>query len=207
MQKHRSPSPVDYRHLTLHQSSQGSYRDYYPVVPVEVIDNILSCLGAVRHVVIASTTCKKWREACHRHLYMLSFNFDDWPVFGDLTTSRLEILITQTIFQTKGLQCLSILMDDVDEFFSFCSHRMANGESPFENVRVLDIGWMILDENFVDWVACMLRRCGRPKKLIIHGVVSESKTHVECHMSMSFTSSIVQLMRKYSHVDVQFVYE
>ncbi|KAI3768240.1 hypothetical protein L2E82_18760 [Cichorium intybus] len=47
---------------------------------------------------------------------MLSFNSDDWPVFRDLTTSRLEILITQTICQTKGLQGLSILMGDVDEF-------------------------------------------------------------------------------------------
>ncbi|CAI9262554.1 unnamed protein product [Lactuca saligna] len=420
-------------------------------VPVEVIGNILSRLGAARDVVIASTTCKKWREACHRHLHMLSFNSDDWPVFRDLTTSRLEILITQTIFQTKGLQGLSILMDDVDEFsasavigwlmytretlrclfynvrttpnvnildicgrqklellalahnsitgvepnyqrflflkslslsyvsissldlnllltacpkieflglispeiaitdaqvtveltsqtlkkvyvkaisldkfsleadtlekihledcafelfelsgkgtlkqfkmhdvsilhldifdpvddlevvdvsnftviwskfyqiISKCSklktlrlwnvvfddevefvdlesiavcfpdlrylalsydlrddlkegvlHYSLQGESEFENVSVLDLGWMILDEHFVDWVECLLRRCGRLKKLIIHGVVSESKTHVECHMLASFTSSIVQLMRKYIHVDVQFVYE
>ncbi|KVH90716.1 F-box/LRR-repeat protein At1g67190-like [Cynara cardunculus var. scolymus] len=420
-------------------------------VPVEVIGNILSHLGAARDVVIASATCKKWREACHRHLHMLSFNSDDWPVFRDLTTSRLEILITQTIFQTKGLQGLSILMDDVDEFsasaviawlmytretlrclfynvrttpnvnildicgrqklellvlahnsitgvepnyqrFPFLTslslsyvsissldlnllltacpnieflglispeiaitdaqvtvelssqtlkkvyveaisldkftleadnleklhlkdcalelfelsgkgtlkhfkmddvsilhldivepvdgleivdvsnftiiwskfyqiiskssklrrlrlwnvvfddeiefvdlesialcfpdlsylalsydlrddlkegilHYSLQGSSPMENVSVLDLGWTVLDEHFADWVACLLRRCPNLKKLIIRGVVSESKTHVECHMLASFTSSIVQLMRKYLHVDVQFVYE
>lgn len=85
-------------------------------LPVEVIGNILSRLGAARDVVIASSTCRKWREAWRNHLRTLSFNSSDWPVYHDLTTSRLEILITQTIFQTHGLQCLSIIMDDVDEF-------------------------------------------------------------------------------------------
>ncbi|KAF8403283.1 hypothetical protein HHK36_011385 [Tetracentron sinense] len=85
-------------------------------LPVEVIGNILSRLGAARDVVIASVTCRKWREACRNHLHNLSFNSNDWPVYRDLTTSRLEILITQTIFQTTALQCLSIFMDNVDEF-------------------------------------------------------------------------------------------
>uniref|UniRef100_A0A5B7AQL1 F-box domain-containing protein n=1 Tax=Davidia involucrata TaxID=16924 RepID=A0A5B7AQL1_DAVIN len=85
-------------------------------LPVEVIGNILSCLGAARDVVIASATCRKWREAWRNHLHTLSFNSNDWPVYHDLTASRLEILITQTIFQTTGLQCLLIVMDDVDEF-------------------------------------------------------------------------------------------
>ncbi|KAL8115617.1 F-box/LRR-repeat protein At1g67190-like isoform X1 [Apium graveolens] len=85
-------------------------------LPVEVIGNILSHLAAARDVVTASATCRKWREACRKHLQSLSFNSDDWPIYRDLTTSRLEILITQTIFQITGLQGLSILMDDVDEF-------------------------------------------------------------------------------------------
>ncbi|XP_031100157.1 F-box/LRR-repeat protein At1g67190-like [Ipomoea triloba] len=85
-------------------------------LPVEVIGNILSHLGAARDVVVASATCRKWREAYCKHLRTLSFNSDDWSVYRDLTTSRLEILITQTLFQTTGLQGLSILMDDVDEF-------------------------------------------------------------------------------------------
>ncbi|KAJ6983947.1 F-box/LRR-repeat protein [Populus alba x Populus x berolinensis] len=85
-------------------------------LPVEVIGNILSRLGGARDVVIASATCRKWREAWRKHLHTLSFNSNDWHVYQDITTSRLEILITQTIFQTTGLQGLSILMDDVDEF-------------------------------------------------------------------------------------------
>ena len=83
---------------------------------MEVIGNILSRLSSARDVVIASATCRKWREAWRVHLHTLSFNSNDWPVYHELTTSRLEILITQTIFQTTGLQCLSIIMDDVDEF-------------------------------------------------------------------------------------------
>ncbi|CAI0398287.1 unnamed protein product [Linum tenue] len=85
-------------------------------LPVEVIGNILSRLGGARDVVIASATCRKWREACRRHLHTLSFNSNDWPVYHDLSTSVLEILITQTIFQTIGLQGLSILMEEVEEF-------------------------------------------------------------------------------------------
>ncbi|CAN8243678.1 unnamed protein product [Cochlearia groenlandica] len=85
-------------------------------LPVEVIGNILSRLKGARDVVIASATCRKWREACRKHLLTLSFNSADWPSYRDLTTNRLEILITQTIFQTAGLQGLSIVMDDANKF-------------------------------------------------------------------------------------------
>lgn len=85
-------------------------------LPVEVVGNILSRLGAARDVVIASATCRKWQEAWRNHLHSLAFNSNDWPLYHEFSTSRLEIIITQTIFQTKGLQCLSIIMDDVDEF-------------------------------------------------------------------------------------------
>ncbi|KAG5577998.1 hypothetical protein H5410_058132 [Solanum commersonii] len=85
-------------------------------LPVEVVGHILSHLGAARDVIVASATCRKWREACQKHLHTLSFNSHDWPLYPDLSTSRLEILITQTLFQTTHLQGLSILMDDVDEF-------------------------------------------------------------------------------------------
>lgn len=85
-------------------------------LPVEVIGNILSQLRAARDVVIASATCKRWREASCKHLHTLSFNSNEWPVYHDLTTSELEIIITQTILQTVGLQSLTIFMDDVEEF-------------------------------------------------------------------------------------------
>lgn len=85
-------------------------------LPVEVIGNILSLLGSARDVVIASATCKKWREAWRNHLHNLSFIHSDWPLYRDLTSNRLEILITQTIFQTKALQFLTIFMDDEHEF-------------------------------------------------------------------------------------------
>ncbi|KAL5583213.1 hypothetical protein UlMin_015655 [Ulmus minor] len=85
-------------------------------LPVEVIGNILSFLGAARDVVLASATCRKWRDAFREHLQVLSFNSNDWAAYRDLTTSQLEILITQTIFQTTGLKSLYIMMDNVDEF-------------------------------------------------------------------------------------------
>ncbi|URD82359.1 F-box LRR-repeat protein [Musa troglodytarum] len=83
-------------------------------LPVEVIGDILSHIGTARDVVVASATCRKWREACRKHLHTLSFRSDDW--LRCITTRQLEILITQTIFQTMGLQCLSIHMDSAHEF-------------------------------------------------------------------------------------------
>ncbi|KAK9280711.1 hypothetical protein L1049_014409 [Liquidambar formosana] len=416
-------------------------------LPVEVIGNILSRLGAARDVVIASATCRKWREACRKHLHALSFNSSDWPVYRDITTSRLEILITQTIFQTTGLQGLSILMDDVEEFSAstviawlmytretlrqlfynvrttpnvnildicgrqklemlvlahnsitgvdpnyqrfpclkslslsyvsisaldlnllltacpkietlelvnpeiamsdaqvtveLCSptlnsifveaisldkfileadsleflhlkdcalelfeligkgtlkhfkiddvsvihldigetvenleivdvsnftiiwpkfyqmisrssklrrlrlwdvmfddedeivdletiavcfpqlshlslsydlrdgvlHYGLQGSSYLENVIVLELGWTVINDLFSLWVEGLLKRCPNLKKLVIHGLVSEAKSHEECHMLANFTSSIIRLSRKYMYVDVQFEYE
>ncbi|KAL9228578.1 hypothetical protein vseg_004141 [Gypsophila vaccaria] len=85
-------------------------------IPVEVIGNILSRLGAAKDVMRASVTCRKWRDAFCSHLHSLTFNFNDSPVYCDLLTSQIEIIITVTIFQTNGLQGLSIIMDDGDEF-------------------------------------------------------------------------------------------
>ncbi|PON83107.1 F-box domain containing protein [Trema orientale] len=416
-------------------------------LPVEVIGNILSRLRAARDVVIASATCKKWRKAWRYHLHSLSFNSNEWPVYHDLTTSRLEIIITQTIFQTTGLQSLSIFMDDVDEFsaapviawlmytretlrqlhynvrttpnvniiekcgrqrledlvlahnsitgvepsyqkfpslkslslsyvsisaldlsdlltacpkleilslinpeiamsdaqatmelsssslkdvyieavnmdkfilevdcletlhlkdctleifeliskgalkilkiddvsvihldigentenlqvvdvssftimwpkfyhmiskssklrrlrlwgvvfddedevvdmetisvcFPWLTHLSLSydlrdvvlhcglqGSSHLENVFVLELGWTVINDLFAEWVAGFLERCPNLKKLVIYGVVSEAKTHEECQILANFTSSIVRLMRKYIHVEVQFEYE
>ncbi|RVW33509.1 F-box/LRR-repeat protein [Vitis vinifera] len=389
-------------------------------LPVEVIGNILSRLGAARDIVIASATCRKWREAFCYHLHTLSFNSKDWPLYHDLTTSQLEILITETIFQTTGLQGLSILMDEVDEFSAsmviawlmqkletlFLAHNLIMGVEPnyqrfsclkslslssvsisaldmsllltacpkieildlvnleiamsdtqvavelrsptlksiyveeisldkfileadglehlhlkdcvlelfelvgkgtlkqykiddvsfihfdigesLENLEVVDInnftiiwpkfykmilrssklrrlrlwdvffddedeildletiavcfpqlsylslrydlrdrvlhyglqgsshlenviemelGWTDINELFLDWAEGLLQRCPNLRKLVIHEVISEIKTHEEYQMLGNFTSSIVQLMRKYMHVEVQFYYE
>lgn len=85
-------------------------------LPVEVIGNILSHLGAARDVVVASTTCRKWRVAARHHLNTLCFNTADWPVYRELSTEDLEILITQTILQTSCLQHLSIRLGNHNEF-------------------------------------------------------------------------------------------
>ncbi|KAF5447496.1 hypothetical protein F2P56_033050 [Juglans regia] len=107
--------------------------------PVEVIGNILSRLGDARDVVIASATCSKWREAYCKHLHTLSFNSNDWPVYRDLPTSDLEILITKTIFRTTGLEVLYILMDAIEfsasTFISWFMYTREKLRRLFYNVR------------------------------------------------------------------------
>ncbi|KAL2487151.1 F-box/LRR-repeat protein [Abeliophyllum distichum] len=80
-------------------------------LPVEVVGHILSRLQAARDVVIASATCQKWREARRKHLCALNFDCNDWDRYRHLPIRELEILITRTIFQTSGLQSLSLYMD------------------------------------------------------------------------------------------------
>ncbi|CAM8916645.1 unnamed protein product [Rhodiola kirilowii] len=88
-------------------------------IPVEVIGNILSRLGDARDIVIASVTCRKWREAYRKHLHTLSFNSVKWPSYKWSTSrSTMETFITQTIFQTKGLQRLSIQLGSCNSFSS-----------------------------------------------------------------------------------------
>ncbi|KAJ8749960.1 hypothetical protein K2173_013875 [Erythroxylum novogranatense] len=325
-------------------------------LPVEVVGNILSKLGGARDVVIASETCR----------------------------NRLEILITQTIFQTTGLQGLSILMDDVDDFsastviawllytretfrrlfynvrttpnvnildicgrqkleilalshtlfcqylrtgsrsFAYCMPKieileLVNSDiamsdtqvtvelnSPtlkciyveaisldkfiieadsieclhlkdcglddvsfihldigetVDNLEIVDVsnftifwpkfyqmisklsrlrklrlwdvafddeekivdletiavcfpqltiflwlGWTVINDLFSHWIEGLVERCQNLKKLVIHGIVSEAKSLEECQMLANVTSSMVQLMRKYKDVDVQFEY-
>ncbi|KAG4191679.1 hypothetical protein ERO13_A07G110300v2 [Gossypium hirsutum] len=253
-------------------------------LPVEVIGNILSRLGGARDVVIASVTCRKWREASRKHLHTLAFNSNDLPPYRDITPKQLEILITQTIFQTTGLQGLSILMDDIDDvsvihldigetidnlevvdvsnftiiwpkFYQMISrssklrklrlwdvafddedevvdletiavcfpqlkhlalsyelrdgvmHYGLQGSSNLENVMVLELGWTVINDLFSHWVEELLKRCPNLRKMIIFGSVSEVKSHEECQILANFTSSIVQLMRKYMNVEVHFEFE
>lgn len=81
------------------------------------------------------------------------------------------------------------------------------GSSHLLNVVVLELGWSVVSEFFSEWMGKLLGRCPNLKKLIICGVVSEVKTHEECQTLANFTFSVVQLMRKYMHVEVQFEYE
>lgn len=87
-------------------------------LPIEVIGSILSRLAAARDVVVASATCRKWLEARRKHLRSLSFSVGDWSGYRDYGSSQAGIWITQTIFQTAGLESLSLQLDDVDEELS-----------------------------------------------------------------------------------------
>ncbi|CAB4283247.1 unnamed protein product [Prunus armeniaca] len=86
-------------------------------------------------------------------------------------------------------------------------HYGLQGSSHLENVTFLELGWTLINDLFIHFVEGLLKRCPSLKKLVIHGVVSEAKTQEECQTFANFTSSIVQLMRQYMYVEVQFEYE
>ncbi|KAI5063247.1 hypothetical protein GOP47_0021794 [Adiantum capillus-veneris] len=85
-------------------------------LPIEVIGNILSHVASARDVVIASTTCRKWREAARHHLHKLTFASSDWQHYNNFTVSLCEIIITETVMRTKCLHELSICMGLTKEF-------------------------------------------------------------------------------------------
>lgn len=86
-------------------------------------------------------------------------------------------------------------------------HYGLQGSSHLENVTFLELGWTLINDLFIHFVEGLLKRCPSLKKLVIHEVVSEAKTHEECQTLANFTSSIVQLMRQYMYVEVQCEYE
>ncbi|KAJ7558320.1 hypothetical protein O6H91_04G033300 [Diphasiastrum complanatum] len=128
-------------------------------LPVEVIGNILSLLAAVRDVIIASATCRKWREAARLHLRALHFCPADWPVYHELSVDQMEVLITQTILQTSCLRDLSLCLGD-DEFSA--APVIAWLIYTRETLRFLT--YMIQTRPFVN----LLDRCGRHKLEALH---------------------------------------
>ncbi|XP_077241285.1 F-box/LRR-repeat protein At1g67190-like isoform X2 [Tasmannia lanceolata] len=129
-----------------------------------------------------------------RRLRLWGVVFDDEDEIVDLET--IAICFPQ-------LSRLSLSYDLRDGLL----HYGLQGMSDLENVVVLELGWTVISELFTPWVAGMLERCPNLKKLVIHGIVSEAKSHEECRVLANFTSSMVRLMRRYMHVDVQFEYE
>ncbi|MCO5574996.1 hypothetical protein L7F22_028793 [Adiantum nelumboides] len=85
-------------------------------LPIEVVGNIFSHVASARDVVIASATCRKWREAARHHLHKLIFSSSDWPTYKNLSVSQCEIIITETVMRTKCLHELSICMGPTKEF-------------------------------------------------------------------------------------------
>lgn len=124
-------------------------------LPVEVIGNILSHLGAALDVIVASTTCRKWRVAARHHLHTLSFNTDDWFVYRELPTEDLEIIITQTVLQTSCLQHLIVHDRDHHEFSA--APVIAWLMYTRESLRFLT--YMIKTKPLVN----ILERCGKAK--------------------------------------------
>ncbi|GFZ12676.1 F-box/RNI-like superfamily protein [Actinidia rufa] len=129
-----------------------------------------------------------------RRLRLWDVVFDDEDEFVDVETIALCF---------PQLSYLALSYDLRDGLL----HYGLQGSSYLENVTLLELGWTVVNEPFTDWVSGLLKRCPNLKELVIHGIVSEAKTHEECQILAKFTSCIVQLMRKYMHVDVQFEYE
>jgi len=143
-----------------------------------------------------------------------------WPKFYQMISRSQKL---------KKLRLWDVVFDDDDEIIDVesiaagfshlthlslsydlkdgAAHYSLQGTTQLENVTVLELGWTVINDVFSIWVEELLRRCPNLKKLIIYGVVSETKTQGDCQILATFTWSIVQLMRKYIHVEVQFEYE
>ncbi|KAK9755904.1 hypothetical protein RND81_01G058500 [Saponaria officinalis] len=86
-------------------------------------------------------------------------------------------------------------------------HFVEEGPYKMHNLALLEIGWTAIHDEFYPFLENFLEKCPNLKKLVIHGTVSDAKTHKECQILGNFTSSMVRLMRQYMHVDVHFEYE
>lgn len=87
-------------------------------LPEQVIGIILSYVASARDVVMASTTCRKWRKAASHHLHSLSFVELDFcsESKGSLSTGEQQLRITEAVFKVPCLLGLSICMNDKYQF-------------------------------------------------------------------------------------------
>ena len=66
---------------------------------------------------------------------------------------------------------------------------------------ILDLRWTVVNDLFTHGVSGLHKQCTNLKKLVIRCLILKAKTHEEHQILANFTSSIVQIMRNYMHVD------
>ncbi|VFQ81414.1 unnamed protein product [Cuscuta campestris] len=137
-----------------------------------------------------------------------------------LDGSRLVLDLERTAVCSPQLTHLAIYCD-----YALCDLEHHNeGFSSLENVGVLEVGCEVLD-GFWEWAEKVLRRCPNVRKLIIHMIIDKYKNLLpplhyattntsrnkmlrkyHCEDLAERTSSAVEMMRKYPHLQVEFVY-
>lgn len=78
------------------------------------------------------------------------------------------------------------------------------GAAPLEKVVFLELGSSAIDDLFAQWIGGVLQRCPSLRKLVIHGILQDRD---DFYLTGKFTTSIVNLMRKFSNVDIEFNYK
>ncbi|XP_074266838.1 F-box/LRR-repeat protein At1g67190-like [Silene latifolia] len=80
-------------------------------------------------------------------------------------------------------------------------HFVEEGSYQMQHLVVVEVGWEKIHDQFCPILDTFLEKCPIVKKLNVHGKVSATRTREECQTLANFTSSMIQLMRKYMHVD------
>ncbi|VFQ81407.1 unnamed protein product [Cuscuta campestris] len=94
---------------------------------------------------------------------------------------------------------------------SFCNISFGFSLS-LEKVGVFEIGWeWNYIDGFCEWTEKVLKCCPNVRKLIVHGIVPKEAS-IPCPSKYlkdfgEHTSSMFEMMRKYQHIQVQFVYK
>ncbi|KAJ7947990.1 F-box/LRR-repeat protein [Quillaja saponaria] len=111
-----------------------------------------------------------------------------WDVVFDAEDEMADIETIAVCF--PQLSNLALSYDWRDGVFGL------QGSSHLENVIVLELGWTVINDLFSHWGEGLLKRCPSVRKLVIHGIVSETNTDEECQMLANFTSAMIELMRR-----------
>ncbi|VFQ81411.1 unnamed protein product [Cuscuta campestris] len=85
-----------------------------------------------------------------------------------------------------------------------CDHAFG-GLSYMENVVLLEIGWDSFD-GFWELVEKVLKYCPNVRKLVVHGMVPRRQDEKFLELFGQHTTSMVETMRKYQHIQLQILY-
>lgn len=128
-----------------------------------------------------------------RTLKLWDVAYGEWTKAVDLET--IAVCCPQLSHFSLGCDLID------DELLPYCFQ----GSALLENVIDLKVGWSnTLKDEFLDFIEVLLERCPNLKKLVVDGVISGQMDHEDCQVLARFTTSMVQILRKYIDLNVQF---
>ncbi|VFQ81410.1 unnamed protein product [Cuscuta campestris] len=140
------------------------------------------------------------------------WGFSEQPDFG----FDIEELIHDRPFATVDFDQIAARVPELTHLAVFCYDDVdfgvtLGGLSSLENAVLLELGWKYFNnweyfDSFWEWAEEVLKYCPNVRKLIVYGMLPKCQDEVFLERFAKYTTSMVEMVRKYQHIEVQISY-